>query len=97
MRALLVVKREKERIADRLKGEKRFYPRPFVGEGGRRTGEGSHSDKIAQQVRDDRYLIPTGRRVKTKGRNGIPPRLILFTQKVPVVRKEHQSPKHTAR
>ena len=30
-----------------------LYPRPFVGEGARRTGEGSHSDKIAQQVRND--------------------------------------------
>ena len=30
-----------------------LYPRPFVGEGVRRTGEGSHSDKIAQQVRND--------------------------------------------
>ena len=28
-------------------------PRPFVGEGVRRAGEGSHSDKIAQQVRND--------------------------------------------
>ena len=27
-----------------------LYPRPFVGEGVRRTGEGSYSDKIAQQA-----------------------------------------------
>ena len=32
-------------------------PRPFVGEGGRRTGEGSHPDKIAQQVRDDSLAL----------------------------------------
>ena len=35
-----------------------LYPRPFVGEGVRRTGEGSHSDKIAQQVRDDSACSP---------------------------------------
>ena len=30
-----------------------LYPRPFVGEGVRRTGEGSYSEQIAQQVRND--------------------------------------------
>ena len=46
-----------------------LYPRPFVGEGVRRTGEGSHPDKIAQQVRNDSVssLAPGGRGV---GRGG---------------------------
>ena len=39
--------------ADKPSGVQDLYPRPFVGEGVRRTGEGSHPDKIAQQVRDD--------------------------------------------
>ena len=43
-------------------------PRPFVGEGGRRTGEGSHPDKIAQQVRDD-SLAPQWESGFVYGRN----------------------------
>ena len=39
--------------AEKPSGVQDLYPRPFVGEGVRRTGEGSHPDKIAQQVRND--------------------------------------------
>ena len=53
-----------EQIQDGLgRGGQELYPRPFVGEGVRRTGEGSHPDKIAQQVRNDSVssLAPGGR------------------------------------
>ena len=53
--------------------------------GVRRTGEGigtCHCEAEAER--------------KTKGRNGIPPRLILFPRKVPAVRKGHQSAMHIA-
>ncbi len=39
--------------ADKPSRGQDLSPRPFVGEGVRRTGEGSHPDKIAQQVRND--------------------------------------------
>ena len=63
---------------------------------------GSPLEQISQTCIENSSLAPRGRGVgrggegKKKGRNSIPPRLILFTQKVPVVRKGHQSPKHTA-
>ena len=46
--------------AEKPSGVQDLYPRPFVGEGVRRTGEGSHPDKIAQQVRNDSVwsLVP---------------------------------------
>ena len=57
------------RGADKPSRGQELYPRPFVGEGVRRTGEGSHPDKIAQQVRNDSVssLAPGGRGV---GRGG---------------------------
>ncbi len=46
------------RGADKPSRGQDLYPRPFVGEGVRRTGEGSHSDKISQTCIENSSLAP---------------------------------------